>query len=196
VKRKMVLAACLALVIVFVIRWQFPDDRSDRISTRLPDTRFDYSLTDFHARFRAADGTVELIVSGPRLEHDAATRIATLREPEFHIQPDGADWRGRADRGRLKRDDDEMVLEGNVVLAHPAPGGTVTITTEQLHHHAARRTIEAMSTVEMSQPGSFMRAGSLILWLDDDIVEFSDHVQGELLPGRSDAESGRLRPTE
>ncbi len=195
-KRRVVVAACLALIMVVLVRWQFPDDRSTRISTTLPDTRFDYTLTDFSARFRDVDGTVELILSGPRLEHDAGTRIATLRAPEFHIQPTGADWQGRADHGRLLRDSEEMVLEGNVVLEHPAPGGMITITTEQLHHRAAQRTIEAVSEVEMTQPGSFVRAGSLIIRLDDDIVEFFDHVQGELLPGRAGIESERVRPTQ
>lgn len=193
-KRRVVFAACLALVLVFVVRWQFPDDRSSRITAPLPDTRFDYTLTDFQARFRDAQGTLELELAGPRLEHDAATRIATIRSPTFHIDPEGADWQGRADRGLLLRDADELVLEGNVQMEHVSANGPVTITTDRLHHHASRRTIEADSTVEMTQPGSFIRAGSLIIRLDDDTVEFFDHVQGELLPGRTVPDPGLTRP--
>ena len=182
------LAACLALVLVFLVRWQFPDDRSARIAPALPDTRFDYTLTDFSARFRSADGRVELLVSGPRLEHDSATRTAMVFEPDFHIEPEGANWRGRADRAQLLRDADELLLEGNVVLTHPAEAGEVRITTERLQHHAGARTIRSLSPVEMHQAGSFVQAGRILIRLDDDIVEFSDHVQGELHPGRSGAE--------
>ncbi len=189
--RRIVLAACLALVLVFVVRLQFPDDRSVRVAPALPDTRFDYSLIDFQARFRDADGRVELLVSGPRLEHDSATRVATLFEPDFHIEPDGVNWSGRADRAELLRDADEMVLAGNVVLEHPAPAGMVRITTDRLHHHAGARTIQSLSPVEMHQAGSFVQAGSMLIRLDDDIVEFSDHVQGELHPDRSGADAGR-----
>ncbi|MGY6555600.1 MAG: LPS export ABC transporter periplasmic protein LptC [Wenzhouxiangella sp.] len=184
-KRRNVLAACLALVLVFVVRWQFPDDRGARITPVLPDTRFDYTLTDFSARFRDAEGRVELLVSGPRLEHDSALRVATLFDPRFHIEPEGANWQGRADRALLLRDVDEMQLEGNVVLTQQSERGELRITSERLHHHGRTRTIEFPSPVVLQHPGSFVQAGRALLWLDDDIVEFSDHVQGELHPGRS-----------
>ena len=127
-KRRVVLAACLALVLVFVVRWQFPDDRGARIVPSLPDTRFDYTLTDFSARFLDADGRVELLVSGPRLEHDSALRVASLIDPRFHIEPEGADWRGRADRALLLRDADELQLAGKVVLTHQSERGEVRIS--------------------------------------------------------------------
>jgi LPS export ABC transporter protein LptC len=194
VKRRVVLAACFALLLVFVVRWQFPDDRSSRITASLPDTRFDYTLTDFDARFSDADGRVELLLAGPRLEHDAVTRVATVITPNFHVEPQGADWRGRAERGLLLRDADEMVLEGNVVLEHPTADGTIRIVTERLHHQVGQRTIEAPGPVEMTGPGTFIRADRLRIRLDDETVEFFDHVQGELLPGRTDPDPGRLRP--
>ncbi len=184
-RRSLFLAACLALVLVFVVRWQFPDDRSARILPSLPDTRFDYTLTDFSALFRDAEGAVELLISGPRLEHDSAARVATVFEPAFHIEPEGADWQGRADRALLLREAEETVLEGNVVLIHHAAAGEVRITADRLHHHARARTIESASPVEVQHPGSFVQAGRALLRLDDDILEFSDHVQGELHPGRS-----------
>lgn len=184
-KRRIVLAACLALVLVFVVRWQFPDDRGARLAPSLPDTRFDYTLTEFSARFRDAEGRVELLVSGPRLEHDSALRVATVIDPRFHIEPEDADWQGRADRALLLRDADEMQLEGNVVLTQQGERGEVRISSERLHHHGRTRTIEFPGPVLLQHPGSFVQAGRALLRLDDDIVEFSNHVQGELLPGRS-----------
>jgi hypothetical protein len=65
-----------------------------------PDTRFDYTLTDFSARFSDAEGT-ELLVSGPRLEHDSATRVATLLEPRFQLDPTGSNWHGQSRTGRF-----------------------------------------------------------------------------------------------
>lgn len=184
-RRRVVLAACLALVLVFAVRWQFPDDRSGRIVPTLPDTRFDYTLTDFSARFRSADGQLELLVSGPRLEHDSALRTATVFEPRFHIEPEGANWQGRAERALLLREADEMILEGDVVLTHPTDQGELRIESDRLHHHARARTIESSGPVEVHHLGSFVQAGRALLRLDDDILEFSDHVQGELHPGRS-----------
>ena len=186
--RRTVLAACLALVLVFVVRWQWPDDRGTRFVAGLPDPRFDYSLTDFTARFLDAQGRVEMLLSGPRLEHDSALKMATVFEPRFHIEPEGANWQGRAERALLLREADEMILEGRVRLSRPSEHGELQILTERLHHHTRARTIVATSPVEVRQPGSFVHAGGALLRLDDDLLEFSNHVQGELHPGRSGPE--------
>jgi len=186
VKARVLLAAVGALVLVFLVRWQFPDDRSNRISPNLPDPRFDYTLTDFQARFHDENGQLELLLSGPRLEHDATSRIATIQSPDFHIQPQAANWLGHAEHGLLLRDVDELVLEGSIVLEHPIPDGQLTIRTERLRHSIGQRTIEAPERAVMRGPDSFIQAGRVVIRLDDDTLEFFDNVQGELLPRRTD----------
>src|SRR5690625_165016 len=80
-----VLIACLALGVALGIRGFIPADRSATPPISIPDTRFDYTLTDFDALFRDADQQVELTLSGPRLEHISAERVARLIEPVFQI---------------------------------------------------------------------------------------------------------------
>jgi LPS export ABC transporter protein LptC len=186
VKLRFLLASVAALVLVFAIRWQFPDDRGNRISADLPDPRFDYTLTDFTASFRNEDGKLELILSGPRLEHDAATRVASIQSPSFQIDPEGHDWHGQANQALLIRDADELLLEGNVLLEHRKADGTVQITSDQLRHPVGQRTIESPGPALLRGPDAFMQAGRMTVRLDDDTVEFFDHVQGELLPRRTD----------
>lgn len=185
-KTRILLAAIGALVLVLAIRWQFPDDRGNRISADLPDPRFDYTLTEFTASFRNENGQLELILSGPRLEHDALSRVATIQSPAFQIDPDGSDWQGRANRGVLLRSADELLLEGNVLLEHTDASGTLQITTDQLRHPVGRRTIESPGPAQMHGPDSFIQTGRMTVRLDDDTVEFFDHVQGELHPRRTD----------
>jgi LPS export ABC transporter protein LptC len=186
VKTRLLLASIAALVLVLAVRWQFPDDRGNRINADLPDPRFDYTLTEFTASFRNEDGQLELILSGPRLEHDAASRVATIQSPTFHIDPDGADWQGRASQGRLLRDADELLLEGSVVLEHTDADGTMQMTSDQLRHSLGQRTIESPGPAQMRGPHSLIDAGRVTVRLDDDTVEFFNHVQGELLPRRTD----------
>ncbi len=185
-KIRFLLASIAALVVVLAIRWQFPDDRSHRISADLPDPRFDYTLTEFTASFRNETGQLQLILSGPRLEHDAVSRVATIQNPKFHIEPDDADWHGSADQARLLRNTDELLLEGNVLMEHDAVDGAVQVTSEQLRHAVGQRTIESPGPAQLRDPASFLRAGRITVRLDDDTVEFFDHVQGELLPRRTD----------
>lgn len=185
-KGRVLLAAIGSLILVLAVRWQFPDDRSDRITPNLPDPRFDYTLTNFEASFHDENGQIELLLSGPRLEHDAASRIATIQAPNFHLQPQAADWRGQAEHGLLLRDADELVLEGNVTLKHPGPDGPLTIITDQLRHQVGQRTIEAPGMTQLRGPDTFIQAGRVKIRLDDETVEFFDNVQAELLPRRTD----------
>ena len=185
-KSRFLLASIAALVLVLAIRWQFPDDRSNRISADLPDPRFDYTLTEFTASFRNEDGELELVLSGPRLEHDAATRVATIQSPSFHIDPEGSDWHGQANQALLIRDADELLLEGNVLLEHVGAEGALQITSDQLRHPVGQRTIESPGPALLRGPDASIQAGRIVVRLDDDTVEFFDHVQGELLPRRTD----------
>lgn len=180
---RVVLAACLALLLALSVRWFLPTDRPPSpLSAEAPDTRFDYTLSDFSARFRNAQDIVELTVSGPRLEHVSETRIGMLTEPRFNIEPEGADWHGEARRGRILRDDEELVLEDEVILTRPHPNGEIRIQTESLHHHRARRTITSDKPVEIHQAGSWLHAGGMTIRLDDNIIELTNHVQGEIQP--------------
>src|SRR5690625_7160796 len=71
-----VLIACLALGVALGIRWFIPADRSATPPISIPDTRFDYTLTDFDALFRDADQQVELTPSGPPLDQHSPERAA------------------------------------------------------------------------------------------------------------------------
>lgn len=182
---RIVLTACLALVLALGIRWLMPTDRSATPPTSVPDTRFDYTLTDFSARFRDADNRVELLLSGPRLEHIWAERVARLEAPEFHIEPEGADWRGSAAGGRVLRDEETLILEGDIELVHRAERGDLRVRTERLRYDRRTRILSADTPVEITQAGSILQSGGLIVELDNNLLELIDGVQGELEPDTS-----------
>ncbi len=177
---RIVIASIAALVAVVVLRWLLPGPYTTIALPGLPETQLDYTLTDFSARFRDTDGTVELEVSGPYLEHDSATRIATINQPRFHHQPDQADWRGQARLGLLLRDDGQLELSEEVVLTHPTDSGEMRIEAETIHYDGQARLITGTGPVIMQQPGTWLSAGGLTIRLDEDRVELTDHVQGQM----------------
>lgn len=192
---RIVLTACLALVLALGIRWLLPSDRGATPPLTVPDTQFDYTLSEFSARFRDAEDRVELILSGPRLEHVWAERIARLEAPEFHIEPAAADWQGSADAGRVLRDDEVLVLEGNVELTHRDAGGDIRVHAEHLRYDRRTRTISSDRPVMIEQAGSWLRSGGLSIQLDNNILELTDGVQGELEPSAATSPSaGRAGP--
>lgn len=191
---RLVLAACLALVLVFTARWWLPSERPSVSLPERPDTRFDYTLSVFEARFTDAQGNTELIIHGPRLEHHSDTRIAVLTEPRFQIRPDGQAWHGQSRHGRFDRDADQLTLEDDVVLTQPSDDGDTVIETRILHHDRLGRTITATEAVEIRQPGTLLRAGGLKMELDTDIIELTDDVQATMaVSARAGGAAGQPR---
>lgn len=183
---RIVLIACLALIVALGLRWLMPTDRSATPPTSMPDTQFDYTLSNYSARFRDAQDRIELTLSGPRLEHIWAERVARLQAPDFHIEPEGADWRGSSDSGRILRDDEMVVLEGDVTLIHRGARGDIEVRTERLRYDRRARTITSDSPVEITQTESRLRSGGLRIELDNNLLELTDGVQGELEPAVAD----------
>lgn len=177
---RVVLTACIALVLALGIRWLVPTDRSATPPMAVPDTRFDYTLTDFSARFRDAENEVDLMLSGPRLEHISAERVAHVEAPEFHIEPTRADWRGSARRARVLRDEEVLILEGQVELAHGTERGELRVQAERLRYDRGARTISSDTEVDIAQGRSWLSAGGLIIRLDDNILDLTHGLQGEL----------------
>jgi LPS export ABC transporter protein LptC len=171
------LAACLAVVVMVVVQWMLPSDRVFRSPATLPDTRFDYTLSDFSARFQNSAGQVDLLLTGPSLVHDSATRIGTVAHPRFQLDPSGQQWSGQADEAELQRDAEILLLRGNVRLTRPIEGGLLEIRGERMHHHRSGRTITADQAVDISTPSLQVQAGQALIRLDDNIVEFANHVE-------------------
>lgn len=179
---RIVLTACIALLLVLAARWFLPAERTAPPDVTAPDTRFNYTLSDFSASFRNAEDKLELAVSGPRLEHLAEERIGLLTRPEFQVEPEGANWRGQAERGRILREDEELILENEVELVHRHRDGDIHIHAQSLHYHRGRRTITSDLPVELRQGDSWMQAGGLVIRLDDNLIELTKNVQGQIQP--------------
>ena len=183
--RRIIAIASLALVIVFVIRWWMPSDRTVRSLPSLPDTQFDYTLSDFRSEFFNTQGTLEWVIEAPELVHDSKTKIATIESPRIIIEPDQGAWEAKANQGMIYRNEDEIVLQGDVVIRQPFGAGERVLKTQRLHHDRRQRTIGTNERVEVTEPGASLKAGGVVIDLDTNTMEFFDHVQGEIFVDRS-----------
>ncbi len=177
---RLILTAVLALIAVFLLRWWLPGDRLEQSLPSLPDTRFNYTLSDFEARFYAPDGEQELLVSGPRLVHDQSQRTATLDQPRFRWFGQQQPWDGRAVQALFERDGDILTLAGDVHIEQQSERGRHQIETERLQHLRAERTILGDEPVRLTGPGTLLTAGGLTIRLDDDTLQLSDQVHGRI----------------
>jgi LPS export ABC transporter protein LptC len=155
-----------------------------------PPVPFDYALTDFEAVLIDDTGRETLRVRGPRLEHDPDTRTALITDPDFVVAGDEADWQGRAERGRLARDDDRLELEGRVVLNRPHPRGMLRIETERLDYERADGRLTSPGRVRFTQAGTELVGGTLTYLLNDDRVELQDDVHAIYRDASDPADGG------
>jgi LPS export ABC transporter protein LptC len=180
VNRRLIALASLSLAIVFLVRVWVPSDRAMRTIPALPDTRFDYTLNDFRSEFFNSQGQLEWLIEAPTLTHESSTKTALIDAPTVVIEPNGSRLDARADRGRIIRDEDIIILTGNVVVRQTLLEGERVITSETLHHNRRQRTIVAETDVNITEPGAKLRSERLRIDLDSETLEFYDHVQGEI----------------
>ncbi len=175
---RIVTGALVALLAALLLRWLLTTGEPAPAPPEL-DTRFDYVLQNFTARFSDATGQPGLEVSGPRLEHDPRTRDAIIDQPVFSFGPQDDAWHGNAELARIDRQRDRLVLERNVQLYSEQPDRPRTdIRGERFLLDHQERTITSDDPVTMQQPGTELRAGGLKVSLDQETVRMSNHVEG------------------
>lgn len=184
-KRSLVLVGAIMLTGAVLFRWWLPSERIITPSISRPDTRLDYRLEDYEARFHDEQGRPELLIRGPSLEHDAGSRVVTLRQPEFRISTEDAPWNGRANQGTFDREFDSLRLTDQVELWRDGPKGRLTLSTQALQHQRPARTISADVPVVLTQPGTELNAGGLMIQLDTETVELSDDVHIQAQPAEA-----------
>jgi LPS export ABC transporter protein LptC len=135
--------------------------------------RIDYMLKDFQAAFFDTRGRLTLRVAGPRLEHDAVTREATVTEPAFVIDPEIQGWTGRSDRGIIDRDGRRLTLIGGVEMQRPHPRGEVFVDSERLEYDEADATVHSPGPARVEQAGNLLTGGTLTVWIDQERMELT-----------------------
>jgi len=156
----------------------------------------DYALDDFHATFFDQHGTPTLDLSGPRLTHDARTRIAHIESPDFVIRQGPAEWRGSAARARGEREPRVLELEGNVHVERPHPNGRIVIESAMLRYDRAASTLHSPATAHLRQGGNELVGGTLTAWIDDERMELSNDVHAIYRGGVSGSDDRRRRGTD
>jgi len=137
------------------------------------DQRIDYALENFNAAFFDDSGQLTLRVAGPRLNHDAVTRRATVTEPSFEIGPEVQGWTGRSDRGIIDRNARRLTLEGDVKMQRPDPRGELFIESERLEYDEAHATVHSPGPARVEQAGNLLTGGTLTVWIDQERMELT-----------------------
>jgi len=182
-RRRYWLLSALALAVLVAGNWwlnqTWQPDPAPPENVR-PD--IDYALGDFEAQFFDADGTLTLDIAGPRLEHDAVTREARIREPRFVIDPADQAWAGTSELALIDRDSRRLELQGTVRITKLHPRGTIRIESDEVQYDRGDATLHSPGTAVMRQAGTELTGGSLTAWIDEERMELDQDVNAIYRP--------------
>lgn len=128
-------------------------------------------------------GLREYVLEAPLLVQLAGQEGTRVQKPVMDwYQPDGRtrEWRLRAENGWIAADQQQMRLEGEVVMTRTAESGKspVTITTRDVLVRPAERYAETAAPALAVTPGGELRAIGVRAYLDQERLELLSQVRG------------------
>lgn len=138
-------------------------------------------------RFRAVRmdlaGVRKYVLEGPLLVQLAGQEGTRVQKPVMDwYQPDGRtrEWRLRAENGWIAADQQQVRLEGEVVMTRTAESGKspVTITTRDVLVRPTERYAETAAPTLAVTPGGELRAIGARAYLDQERLELLSQVRG------------------
>lgn len=138
-------------------------------------------------RFRAVRldmaGVREYVLEAPLLVQLAGQEGTRVQKPVMDwYQPDGKtrEWRVHAENGWIAADQQQVRLEGEVVMTRTAESGKspMTITTRDVLIRPAERYAETAAPALAVMPGGELRAVGARAYLDQERLELLSQVRG------------------
>ncbi|MFO1372171.1 MAG: LPS export ABC transporter periplasmic protein LptC [Candidatus Competibacteraceae bacterium] len=145
------------------------------------------TIERFHAIRMNVAGLREYVLEAPTLIQLAGQNGTRIRQPVMDwYRPDGQtrEWRLRAEQGWVAADQQQVRLDGDVVMARTAESGQppMTITTRDLLIKPTERYAETAAPTLAVTPGSELRAIGARAYLDQERLELLSQVRGIYAP--------------
>lgn len=141
------------------LAWQLR--RVDEPAPQVGPPRSDYSLREFELLAFDETGAESFSARGPRLDRHHHLGTIEIEQPRFRVpDPDGEGWNGRAKRGWISADGNELKLIGNVDLLGPvgeAGEQPIHLVTPALNVFPKEDRVATEAAVTVTGPGSILR---------------------------------------
>lgn len=178
---RMAALAGTALVLASLL-WQSEENRepTDALELRGPTEPDGFVV---NGRYRSFDqnGQLETVIYSPRIEQFEARNLATMLLPDatLHDPESATTWTLTANQGELRKDEDIIDLEGDVLVRRPLANGEVaTLEAEHLTLDNKQRTVYTDTPVVLTEAHGVTRATGMKAWIDDRVLELQSQVKG------------------
>ena len=154
------------------------DPRQEPISGL--DTRLDYALHEFEARYFDAGGKQAVRLRAPTLSNDANSGIGVIENPSFEVVQDGNRWNIVAESATVTADREHIVLAGGVNMRRrdPVTAGWLEVNTSEITLDVLPRIARSDQPVVIQEGGNVLEAVGFRIDMNDNSFHLDDQVKG------------------
>ena len=174
----------LALVILLVIATSWLSRRSSQPAPSAGEDAAqaaDYFIRGFEGTVTGENGRPSHHLKADSLVHYGHSNITELEQPDLTVyQKPGEQWRIQSRHGRIEGEsvNDEVLLEGKVVLTLRSQQQPFKLRTELLRFYPDRRYAETESKVDISSPGGRITGVGMKVFGDDGRLQLLSDIRG------------------
>lgn len=144
------------------------------------DTKLDYALRQFEARYFDADGRQAARMWAPILTNDAVSGVAVVENPRFEVMHEGSLWNIIAESATVAADRERILLAGKVNMRRMAPDSLewLEVNTSEMTLEVTARVAHSDQPVVIMDDNSTMEAVGFSIDMRDDSFHLDDQVKG------------------
>ena len=173
------LAAAVALVITRLLMHGL---EQEQLSPRPIDPRLQYRIESMQLDVLDSSGNRQVRIRAPLLLDAGEGQPTRLRDPVVTAAHGGRQWRITAERARVDRDADRIVLERNVRVVVQQDNSPTELRTSRLIVEIGPRRIHSSEAVTITRPGLELSGRGLSADLEQETYELHHNVQALKTP--------------
>jgi len=173
-----ILVLAVLTAAVFWLGRSGSDRRQDPISGL--DTRLNYALHDFEARYFDADGKSAVNLWAPILTNNASSGIGIIEQPRFNVVQDGNLWSIVAESATVTADREQIILAGKVNMRRvdPVTERLLEVTTNEMILDVTPRVVHSDRPVVILEDGDKLEAVGFSIDMINESYHLDDQVKG------------------
>lgn len=144
------------------------------------DTRLDYALQKFEARYYDANGRPAVKMWAPTLTNNASSGIGLIEKPRFDVVQDGQLWSIVADSATVTADREHIRLTGSVNMRRRDPGtaGSLEVNTSEMVFDVTPRLAHSEQPVVILEGSNTLEAVGFSIDMSNDRFHLDKQVRG------------------
>ena len=144
------------------------------------DTRLDYALHDFEARYYDAEGKTAVNLWAPTLTNNASSGIGVIEQPRFNVVQDGNLWSIVAKSATVTADREHILLTGEVNMRRndPATARWLEVNTSEMTFDVTPRVAHSDRPVVILEDSNTLEAVGFRIDMKTDSYHLDAQVTG------------------